>query len=448
MENIYTNKKLFLKIMLFATAFIFLYIAYTRLFLGVNEIKPTGETFNFDKLAIRTNQNDWPHWRGLNRDNISKSFFDTSFLKTKEKANWTINLNGKGHASPIGINNNIFLLDGNEQQNKISILCFDALSGNNLWTKIVDENGLMKKHVKNSHVSATPVSNGTHIFAVYPSQGGIWATCLSITGELIWKSEVGPFVSEWGFGSSPILIDNLLVVCADNRGSKIGRLKATSYIAAINIETGKLFWRTRRPEERSYGTPSVLNFDGRKEVIVAGYGGVSSYDIQSGNLVWQYDEKIERTANTITVNKNRIVVTYNQPQKATFCLERTTSPPFVRKDWESKVFGADVPTPIIEDDKLFLIEDTGQLYSIKALTGEVIKKIKVTRKQVSSSPLVLGNELLILDEGGFIISINKNLDEYSVKSRNMGDPFYASPILLGKNLVIRSESNLWSFGKN
>lgn len=429
---------------------LFLAAIIIRHSLSVNEIRPN----NFNSNNAQENLNytfaddDWPFWRGRNRDNISQKSFNLDLIHSKKCNFWKAPTQGISHASPIGLNNCIFINDTNEEQNEILATCIDQKTGQKKWSTVIDKDGYMEKHKKNSHVSATPLTDGNNFISVFPSRGAIWAVCVNMGGQIAWKTEVGPYVSEWGYGSSPLLINDILVIAADNRGAKLGRLMATSFLAGIDIKTGKIRWRTRRPEERSYGTPAMLDFENQIEILLAGSGRISSYDANSGTLIWEHKETIERTANTISVFENKIIITYNQPQKKTICLERLSKKPWVKKNWEATNFGADVPTPVIDGDNLYLIDDSGQLYWVKMSSGELIKKTRITRKPVSSSPLIIGETILILDETGSAITINKSLDENTLKTRHLGESVLSSPIVFKNSLIIRSEISVWCFSND
>ena len=110
------------------------------------------------------------------------------------------------------------------------------------------------RHRKNSFVSETPVTDGKFIY-VYVANLGLWA--FDLKGKQVWNTpvEANPVYLDFGTGSSPALVDNLLVIMSDNEKQQ--------YIAAFDKRTGKQAWRTNRelakgqPARSGWATPYV-----------------------------------------------------------------------------------------------------------------------------------------------------------------------------------------------
>src|SRR4029077_10012788 len=79
--------------------------------------------------------------------------------------------------------------------------------------------------------------------------------------------------------SSAALSGNTIVVTWDHEGD--------SFIAAFNKDTGEQIWRQARDEKTSWATPLVVQYDGKAQVITDASGKIRSYDLASGNLLWE-----------------------------------------------------------------------------------------------------------------------------------------------------------------
>jgi hypothetical protein len=98
------------------------------------------------------------------------------------------------------------------------------------------------------------------LFVFFGSYGLL---CYDLDGRMVWEHLLGPFLDEYGAGSSPVLIDGKIVLNQDH--------DIDSFLAAFDCATGKALWRTARPEAvRSYSTPAIWERNGRKELLVAG----------------------------------------------------------------------------------------------------------------------------------------------------------------------------------
>src|SRR5947208_3273438 len=78
-----------------------------------------------------------------------------------------------------------------------------------LWDLVLRRGGLMARHDKNSHASATPACDGRRAYVPLVNGDALWVSAVDLDGRLAWQTRVGPFTSEWGYGSSPALYGSL-----------------------------------------------------------------------------------------------------------------------------------------------------------------------------------------------------------------------------------------------
>ena len=198
---------------------------------------------------------------------------------------WKVPVPGNGHASPIVCGGQVFIATADEQHQTQSLLCFDRQTGKPLWSRVIHTGGFMQKHAKNSQASATPACDGQRVFVPFLHAGGLWVTAVDLAaGDILWQTEAGPFVSEHGYGSSPVIWGSFVLVSGDSIGG--------GFLAALNRQTGALAWRRQRPNDGangSYGSPLIANLAGKPQLIQSGAGKVSSYDPATGEMFWRCD---------------------------------------------------------------------------------------------------------------------------------------------------------------
>src|SRR5690606_20836280 len=83
----------------------------------------------------------------------------------------------------------------------------------------------------------------------------------------------------WGEAVTPVIADDHLVVNWDTEDE--------SFIVALNPSTGETVWKKDRDEATGWTTPPVVEHAGRKQVIVNGTNRIRSYDLETGELIWQ-----------------------------------------------------------------------------------------------------------------------------------------------------------------
>ena len=385
---------------------------------------------------------DWPCWRGAAGANrgageATKTEWD------KDAAEWVADVPGRGHSSPVVRGENLFLTTADADE-RVSLLCYDRRTGAKRWEAEVSRGGLMAKHEKNSHASGTPACDGERVYVATAVADVVRVTAVSEAGEVCWQRDAGPFVSEWGYGSSPVLCGPLVVVVGDNRGSKVGRLRATSFLSALDRRTGEIVWRVGRPEERSYGTPQVVERAGRATVLLAGPKGVFGYDGRDGREEWVVPWGPTRAANTPAVAANVAVASAGFPSKETVCFDLSASPrESVR--WRSTSVGGDVPSPLIVGSRVYVAEDNGTVVCLATADGRVLWKERVASAGVSASPVEVGGVVFVCDEGGTVHTFRDD-DEYDPITRcKLGEKLMASPAVSDGRMYIRTESRLRCF---
>src|SRR5205807_625995 len=107
----------------------------------------------------------------------------------------------------------------------------------------------------------------------------LWLAAVDLDGGIAWQPRIGPFVSEHGYVSCPVLYKDLVIVAGENQGAPDAPATAeTSCLAGVSRETGAVVWRVSRPAAPSYGTPVVARLAGRDQLLLGGAGRITAYD--------------------------------------------------------------------------------------------------------------------------------------------------------------------------
>ena len=137
------------------------------------------------------------------------------------------------------------------------IYALDKASGKILWERVAFKGvPKVKRHTKSTQANSTPVTDGTHVVALFGIIGRLVAW--DMNGKELWTVDIGVLDSgwffdptyQWGHSSSPIIHDGKVIVQAD--------IQKDSFIAAYDVRTGKQLWKTERDEISSWGTPTIF----------------------------------------------------------------------------------------------------------------------------------------------------------------------------------------------
>lgn len=388
---------------------------------------------------------DWPWWRGSQRQNIVPSANVPTTWSVSENVEWQVPIPGRGHSSPCIWGMKIFLTTSDDEQKTISLLCLDKQTGQNLWTRELHRGGFPAIHKKNTHASSSSACDGQFIYVASTVNESCFVTSVDFDGTIQWQRAAGPYSSEWGYGSSPVLHQSLVIVSADNRGHAIDRLMGTSWIAGLDRQTGEIRWRVKRGEGDSFGTPLVANVAGRDQLLLAGKEAVCSYDPVTGDEIWKCRWGVKRTANTLTHDGERVYATARQPSAETVCIAANGTGDVTDTHivWKDSKTACDVPSPLVHDGRLYIVTDEGVLNCVDSQTGKLRWK-KRLGGNVSSSLLLVNGQLYSSNEDGktFIIAIDQRGD--IIAENVLPDGILATPVISGSRLFVRTTSSLFS----
>ncbi len=401
----------------------------------VEEIRaPQGEAAQaVDPIEVPPHS--WPWWRGEQRDGIVHDEPADFHWSSQPNVAWSAKIQGLGHSSPIVIGNKVLLTTADEKQETKSLVCYETAMGKPLWTTTVHQGGFMRTHQKNSQASTTPASDGNYVFTAFMVKDSLYVTAVDLKGQIVWQKEAGPFRSQHGYGSSPVIYDSYVIVLADSDGP--------GFLAALRRDTGDIAWRVSRSNDPSYGTPILATVGGRDLILVGGTGTTSAYDPQNGDIVWSVKGPAKTTANTPAVAGDMIISTGGYPQNGVLGI-KTAEGEAASDDriaWQARerIY---VPSPLVFDNKVFAVNDDGIGLCYDSATGD-----RLARKRIggnfSSSLTRYGNHMLVPDEQGtmYVFDATEDFDEVAKFQLEGGG--FASPVFADGRLFWRTTTHLY-----
>lgn len=434
----------------------------------VEEIR--GDARDFEQLPpIKVAADDWPWWRGPELNGIARPQSVPLTFSDKENVVWSVDVPGRGHASPILSGQRLFLATADDEKQEQFVLAYDRRRGKKLWQTLAHRGGFMKKsHRQNSHASATPACDGERVFMAFIHDGGLWVTATDLEGNIVWQTKAGPYDALYGFGMAPAIYGSLVIVCGDND-------QTGAFLTAMHRKSGQIVWRVERPLIDTYGTPIVARLAGRDQLLLGGGGYLMSYDPNSGDVLWKcIGPTNETTANTVAFSEDHIFVSGGYPkpyilmsvripdQKAPGSA-RLGSPqaaggspsgsswrdaPDITKThriWEVKQKMPYVPSPLYADGLLYIADDWGFGSCLDAATGKFLWT-KRLGGDFSSSPVLCGNRIYVANEAGAVFVLKPGREFELLAKNEMHDGIMTTPTIAGGHIYIRTLSKLYCIG--
>src|SRR5262245_47944447 len=159
---------------------------------GVNRMRfPTVVLTSLVFLTSTVRAEDWPGWRGPRGDGTSSDKGLPRTWSATENVRWKTPIPGKGHSSPIVWGDRVFVTTCLENKGERVLMCLDRRDGKVLWQQVVLEARLERKHSLNSYASATPVTDGKHVWVAFLASPDMQVACYDFDGKRIWMRSPG-----------------------------------------------------------------------------------------------------------------------------------------------------------------------------------------------------------------------------------------------------------------
>lgn len=389
---------------------------------------------------------NWPHWRGEGGNGISTTAQPPTEWSDTKNVKWKTRIPGRGSGSPVVWEDRVYVVTSVEAQSggpgalDFMVMCLDRNTGDIVWqqtaTTATPHEGT---HNTNNYASASPTTDGQHVYAHFGSQG---LYCYTMDGKPVWDRDFGDMQTrnEFGEGSSPTIAGEVIIVPWDHEGP--------SYLFALNKLTGDEIWAVERDEPTNWSTPLIVEHIGTRQVIMNGQNYARAYDLESGEELWRCDGQTDRpAASAVAMGDMAFVASgFRGSFIGAFELDGRGdiegSPDVL---WTKGRDTPDIASPCLSDGRLYYYKaKTGILTCVDAATGEPHYSTQRTGLRTTyASPVAAGGHVYLSDRDGLTVVI-KDADDYQeVATNDLGETIDATPAPVDNQLFIRGERHLY-----
>jgi outer membrane protein assembly factor BamB len=389
---------------------------------------------------------EWTRFRGPNGSGQSEAITipptwgDEDYL-------WKVALTGVGQSSPVLWGERIFLTSADPRDGTRHVLCLSALDGTLAWKQDFASK-THAIHQQNSLASSTPTVDRDHVYAAWATPEEITLVAINHDGSTAWRADLGPFVSKHGFGTSPILYGDLVILTDDQ--------DAESFLIALDRATGKIRWKVPRKvhdeQSTSYAAPCIYKPPrGPAELIVCSWAhGITSVDPANGNTLWEAPVLERRPvgspilvgdlilANCGEGSGNNNVVAIRpggaggSDAELVYKIDKTSAPY--------------VPSLVAKGSLVFLWGDRGVVTCIDGMTGKIHWRERVGGNY-SSSPVRVADVVYCISTEGDVVALAAS-DQFKLLGKSsLGEGSRASPAVALGRMFLRTDSHLFAVGR-
>ena len=420
----------------------------------------------------------WHQWRGPNANGVSPDGNPPVRWSEGENVSWKVPIEGRGSSTPIVAGGKVFVLttietgakdesipDPGDQpktnffdikrpnrEHAYVVICLDRKSGAELWRKTaftrVPHEGV---HNDNDFASASPVTDGTFLYAWFGSAG---LACFDLQGKRVWERSLGDVrvESSLGEGCSPVLHENRLVVLRDNAGQ--------SSIHVLNAGNGKTIWSRKRDEKTAWATPVVTRFQGKTQVITAASRMIRSYDMDSGDILWQCGGLTGNVIPCPVVLDGHVICMSGYQGYRAMSIPLGLQGDITGHEkirWSLDRGTPYIPSPILYDNLLlFNQSNQGVLTGVEASSGKtVLPRSRLPGiSNLYASPVGAAGRVYFAGRRGVCLVVDLESAREPgqplriLSTNRLDDQFNASPALAGSQLFLRGRKFLYCLAES
>ena len=402
--------------------------------------------------ALPCAADDWPSWRGPNRDGLSAETGLPSEWAPDKNVVWKLPLPGPAGSTPVIADGRIYLTSPSADGDQVLLICVGT-DGRPRWERVVSKGHKGAKNV----ASASPSTDGRRVWA-YSGTGDL--ACFDADGAEVWRTNLqeryGRFKLGFGMTTTPLVLDGTVYVQLIHSGG--------AWVVALEAATGRERWKAERPSdgvaecEHSYASIQAWTADGRTVLVSHGNDYAIGHDAKTGAELWRlgdlnpkdrYNRTLRFVSSPLATPELIVVPTAKNGQvvgldpKARGKVDRQNA---AHERWRLPSGTPDVPSPLLYQGHVYLSGTNGTLTCLDAASGRELYKQRPDKDSHYASPVAGDGKIYLAGRGGTVSVVAAGTDFKVLSVNELGDPLDASPAISGGRIYLRGAKFLWAVG--
>ncbi len=393
---------------------------------------------------------EWIRFRGPNGQGIS-SATSIPVKWTPDDYRWRVELPGGGHSSPVVWHDKVFVTSGDQKAGLGILLALRVSDGTTLWQRDYRLASYRMNNL-NSYGTTTPTVDADHVYVLWPTSEETLLVALDHSGNEIWRRPFEGVRCQHGPGSSPIVVDDIVVFGLEHEGKEND---GSSAWIAVDRRTGQTRWNLDRriSAKTSYSTPCLYSPAGDSpQLIFTSFAhGITSVDPRAGAVVWEVESALlSRVVSSPVIADGLVIGTCGDGSsgKRLIAIRPGTSdksqPPVEAYKIDSSRCPY-VPTSLAREGLLFTFHDRGYVSCLRSASGEELWREKPASR-VFGSPVWVDGRLYCIAANGDVVVIKAGPTYELLAVNPLGEKSHATPAIAGGSLYLRTYSHLVAIG--
>ena len=377
---------------------------------------------------------DWPQWRGANRDGKVSGFKAPKSWPAELDVKWKVAI-GLGDASPVMAGGKVYSFT--RQEGDEVVHCLDASNGKEIWQSKYPALAITgpSSSVHPGPRSTPAVADGK---IVTLGIGGVISCLDASNGKLVWRNEdFTKDLPQFFTGVSPMIANGM---CFIHLGGK-----EKGQIIAFDLKTGNQKW-VCESDGPSYASLAMMTVGGKKQIVDLTSKNLIGIDPENGKILWQFAAPVKGmfyNAPTPVIDGQKVIITGQGQGTKAVQVEKQGNEYVAKELWNNAELGTKWNTPVLKDGFLYGLSKERKLYCMNAKTGATAWVD--TKMQNDFGEIVDAGSLLIaLPQTSNLVIYKPDEKAYTEVAviKAADTPTYSYPILSGKNIFIKDKDSL------
>lgn len=413
-------------------------------------------------LAARpASAQDWPQWRGPNRDGHSAGFTAPATWPKELAAKWKETV-GEGVATPALVGDRLFVFS--RQEGAEVTRCLDAATGKELWSEKYDSLGAEGPASGFSGPRASPtVADGK---VVTLGVRGVLSCFDAASGKLLWRKD--EFKGAWPrffASSSPLVAGGLCIAQIGGPGN--------GGVVAYDLATGTDKWRWTG-DAPAYASPVLLTLDGAPYVVAMTDTKIVALGLTDGKPAWETPFAVQGrgyNAATPIVDGSTLIYAGSGRGLTAVKLEKQGGALNARELWKNPDNSVQFDSPVLKAGYVYGLSAGNDVFCVNAQNGKTAWSTPLTPPAAEGAGAAAtppapgarggrggmrgggggfgsiadaGTVLLALTPASELVVFEPNSKAYTEVARIKvaGTPTHAYPVASGKRIFIKDQDSV------
>ena len=378
---------------------------------------------------------DWPQWRGVNRDGAVTAFTEPAVWPDSLTERWTVDV-GFGYATPLIVGDRLYVYtrqDGDEV-----IMALDPASGNLLWRTSYAAPFNMSPATRNHGPGpkSTPALVDGRLFTL--GMSGIVSAFDAEAGQLLWQRPAPPVEPLYHTAMSP-LVDGERVILHVG-GHDAGAL------TAFDVTTGDVQW-SWDGDGPAYGSPMIFELSGVRQVVTFTQENLIGVSAATGELLWRrrFTTPSTTTSQTPILHGDLVIQAGRSNGITAFRVIRQDGSWTTEDVWHTNDVSLHMTNGVVVDGVLFGLShlNRGQYFGLDLDTGDVLWR-SAPRQGENAGMVTAGRTIFSLQDDAELVVLRHSRTSLDLLARyDVADsPTWTQPTISGNRLFIKGVTSL------